>query len=103
MTGNHFVVLTDNNTLTYVVTTAKFDTTGQRWALVALGQYSFDIFYRAGLKNADADEMSRYPHNKLNSEECCRLDDGAVRAVFSNEVPAYVTTLPSLNINIGEL
>ena len=30
------------------------------------------------------------------------MDDTAVRAVFSNEAPTYVTTLPSLNINIIE-
>jgi len=57
----HFTVLTDNNPLTYVLTTAKLDATGQRWSS-ALGQYSFDIFYRAGMKNQDADGLSRYPY-----------------------------------------
>ena len=32
--------------------------------------------------------MSRYPHNKINSEDCYRMDDKAVRAVFSNDAPA---------------
>lgn len=59
----HISVLTDNNPLTYILTSAKLDATGQRWAS-ALGEYSFDITYKAGLRNADADGMSRYPHKR---------------------------------------
>ena len=29
--GGHFQVYTDNNTLTYILTTAKLDASGQRW------------------------------------------------------------------------
>ena len=29
--GGHFEVYTDNNPLTYILTTAKLDDTGQRW------------------------------------------------------------------------
>ena len=29
--GNHFVVYTDNNPLTYVLTNAKLDATGHHW------------------------------------------------------------------------
>ena len=39
----HFTVLTDSNPLAYVLTSAKLDATGQRWAS-ALGQFDFDIF-----------------------------------------------------------
>ena len=39
----------------------------QRWA-AALGEYDFDIFYRAGTKNADADGLSRHPFEKAESE-----------------------------------
>jgi hypothetical protein len=54
LTANKFV---DNNPLTYVLTSAKLDATGQRWAS-ALGEFDFGIIYRAGLRNADADAMS---------------------------------------------
>ena len=57
---NKFTVYTDNNPLTYVFTSAKLDATGQIWAS-ALASYNFDIHYRAGTKNADADGLSRYP------------------------------------------
>ena len=66
--NTHFSVLTDNNPLTYVLTSAKLDATGQRWAS-ALGHYTFDITYRSGLPNNDAEGMSRYPHEKVIKEQ----------------------------------
>ena len=56
--GNKFEVLTDNNPLTYVLTTAKLDATGHQW-LAELSLYDFSIKYRPGLKNGDADGLSR--------------------------------------------
>jgi transposase InsO family protein len=58
--GHSFSVYTDNNPLTYVLTTARLDATGHRW-LAALSSYDFDIQYRPGASNADADALSRLP------------------------------------------
>ena len=55
-----FVVKTDNNPLTYVLTSAKLDATGHRW-LAALASYNFDIQYVPGKSNGDADGLSRIP------------------------------------------
>ncbi|KAK3726814.1 hypothetical protein QZH41_019605 [Actinostola sp. cb2023] len=60
--GNTFLVRTDNNPLTYVTTTAKLDATGHRWLAAALATYNFDIVYRSGKKNRDADALSRRPY-----------------------------------------
>ena len=49
--GSKFHVLTDNNPLTYVLTTASLDATSHRW-LAALSAYDFDITYRAAQHNA---------------------------------------------------
>ena len=51
-------MVTDNNPLTYVFTTAKLDATGQRW-LAELSNYNCSISYRSGKQNADADGLSR--------------------------------------------
>jgi len=61
--GRHFVVFTDNNPLTYVLTSAKLDATGHRW-LAALSTYDFSINYRPGVSNADADGLSRMPREE---------------------------------------
>ena len=47
--GTKFEAITNNNPLTYKLTTAKLDETGQRW-IAALSNYDFNIKYRSGNK-----------------------------------------------------
>ena len=72
--GARFSVLTDNNPLTYVLTSAKLDATGHRW-LAALAAYQFDIKYRAGKLNTDADALSRLAPAR------CKINSSVVSAV----------------------
>ncbi|TKS65786.1 Retrovirus-related Pol polyprotein [Collichthys lucidus] len=62
--GNAFTVITDNNPLTYVLKSAKLDAASYRW-LAALSTFDFNIKYRAGKSNQDADGLSRRPHDAL--------------------------------------
>ncbi|KAK0134216.1 Retrovirus-related Pol polyprotein from transposon 412 [Merluccius polli] len=62
------MVLTDNNPLTYVLTSAKLDAAGHRW-LAALSTYNFSIKYRAGHANTDADGLSRRPHGPPQEDD----------------------------------
>lgn len=55
-----FTVYTDNNPLTYVLSTAKLNAVGHRW-VGELADFHFTIKYRPGKANADADTLSRYP------------------------------------------
>jgi transposase InsO family protein len=76
--GAKFTVLTDNNPLTYVLTSAKLDATGHRW-LAALSAYQFDIKYRSGQNNRDADALSRLPSGPSEIKEevvssICQVD-----------------------------
>ena len=41
----HFMVYTDNNPLTYTLTTARLNATGHRW-VAELSEFKFDIIYR---------------------------------------------------------
>ena len=65
--GGHFEVYTDNNPLTYILTTAKLDATGQRW-VASLANYNFKIFYRSGKLNAEADALSCIPWESTQVE-----------------------------------
>lgn len=56
--GHHCDVRTDNNPLTYILSTAKLDALGHRW-LAALSMYDLSISYRSGKRNIDADALSR--------------------------------------------
>uniref|UniRef100_A0A9J8CSN7 Gypsy retrotransposon integrase-like protein 1 n=1 Tax=Cyprinus carpio carpio TaxID=630221 RepID=A0A9J8CSN7_CYPCA len=62
--GAEFVVVTDSNPLTYILTSAKLDATSYRW-LSSLSTYNFKLQYRAGSQNCDADGLSRRPHGEL--------------------------------------
>ena len=56
--GATFDVFTDNNPLTYILTTAKLDAMGHRW-VASFGPYNFAIHYKPGKLNTDADSLSR--------------------------------------------
>ena len=61
--GEEFTVYTDNNPLTYVLTSAKLDATGQRW-IAALANYNFSLQYKSGKTNIEADALSRIPNRE---------------------------------------
>ena len=52
-----FTVHTDNNPLTYVLTTPNLDATGHHW-VGALASYQFNLEYQKGSDNAEADMLS---------------------------------------------
>ena len=56
--GATFNVYTDNNPLTYILSTAKLDAMGHRW-MASLGPYNFALHYKPGKLNCDADALSR--------------------------------------------
>ena len=65
--GRHFEVYTDNNPLTYILTTAKLDATGQRW-VASVANYNFKIFYKSGKLNVEADALSCIPWESTQME-----------------------------------
>lgn len=58
ISGASFVTCTDNNPLTYILTTAKLNSTGHRW-LASLANYNFSLQYHPGKINIDADALSK--------------------------------------------
>ena len=58
--GGEFEVYMDNNLLTYILTTAKLDATGQR-RVDSLANYNIMILYKSGKCNVEADALSRIP------------------------------------------
>ena len=75
--GGQFDVYTDNNPLTYVLTSAKLDATGQRW-VASLANYDFRIFYKSGKSNVGADVLSCIPRAST-----ILIDAPAVKAIMS--------------------
>ncbi|KAK7898562.1 hypothetical protein WMY93_019415 [Mugilogobius chulae] len=83
--GNVFTVVTDNNPLRYVLTKAKLDATSYRW-LAALSTFTFDIKYRAGKQNQDADGLSRRPHGELISDSASQEESQRIHEFTSHHL-----------------
>ena len=84
-----FEVFTDNNPLTYVLTSAKLDACGQRW-VAKLTNYNFSIKYRCGVSNTEADALSRikWPEaisEKLDLNNGC-MDTHVINAILTGAV-----------------
>lgn len=62
--GHKFSVLTDNNPLKYVMSTAKLDAKGQCW-VSQLAMFDFSIEYRQGKSNSNADALSRMSNQEV--------------------------------------
>ena len=65
-----FQIFTDNNPLTYVLTTAKLNATTLRW-VGELADFKFSIQYRPGKANGDADAFSRLPYDMEKYMSTC--------------------------------
>ncbi|KAJ8009627.1 hypothetical protein DPEC_G00090880 [Dallia pectoralis] len=76
-----FTVFSDNNPLTYVLSSAKLNATGCRW-VAELADFHFTIRYRPGKENVDADSLSRMPVNmEVMMGQCTeKLTSDCVRA-----------------------
>ena len=101
--GADFEVVTDNNPLTYVLTTAKLDAARQRW-ISELSNYNFSIRYRRGNQNVDADSLSRLE----NSGFC--LHNDMVKAISQSssvlaqeQVPCDTVQEENAGTDSGEL
>ena len=95
--GGHFEVYTDNNPLTYILTTAKLDATGQRW-VASLANYNFKIFYKRGKLNVEADALSHIPWENTQIEH---MEPLIVKTMLQSKLESE-TSLPSeyLQVNL---
>ena len=78
-----FLVRTDNNPLTYVLTTPNLDAVGHRW-VVAMAGYNFEIQYIRGLDNKVADALS-HVGGRLDEDDVKELlDQSAIKELLSH-------------------
>ena len=87
--GGRFDVYTDNNPLTYILSSAKLDACGQRW-VASLANYDFKLFYKTGKSN-----MSRIPRKEYHE-----LEGPVVKALLKASQESYWT---DYNENLTEI
>ena len=83
-----FTVYTDNSPLKYLQT-AKLGAVGQRWAS-QLALFKFEIIYRSGKSNANADALSR-----LLCQDCSDTSSSVVEVTNNLAHSSNTTALPS--------
>ena len=77
-----FLVCTDNNPLTYVMTTPNLDTVRHRW-VAAMAGYNFEIEYIRGTDNKVANALS-HMGRRLDEEAVKELlDQGAIKELLN--------------------
>ena len=98
-----FMVYTDNNPLTYVLTTAKLNATGLRW-VADLAEFNFSIKYRPGKENVDADCLSRRPMEISELMKSCTesVEPSSVAAVFSGSTVGCVGSISRVDVSACE-
>ena len=92
MYGSKFTAYTDNNPLTYILSSAKLDAIGQRW-VAELANFDFSIAYRAGKHNIDADPLSRISQVQQDTSDVKSINfvlPEVVKAVCNSVVHAPV-------------
>ena len=95
--GNKFQVFTDSNPLTYVLTTAKLDATSHRW-VATLSNYDFELIYRSGKTNTEADALSRieWPEAMKMGPGTVHMEQDTVHAVCHAVVCPQVALVESV-------
>ena len=90
----YLYVFTDNNPLTYVLTSAKLDACGQRW-VAKLANYNFSIRYRCGVSNTEADALNRIKWPEALSDNV-DIDNGCMDTHVINAILTGAVTKSSL-------
>ena len=81
-----FILTTDNNPLTYIMTTAKLDAMTHRW-VAELSQFNFEIRYRRGVENKAADALSRMSETTVKAIwDGTRVEDLVSSCSMSHQV-----------------
>ena len=86
-----FLVKTNNNPLTYIMSTPNLDATGHCW-VSALAKYDFQLEYQKGRDNAAADALSQVTTG-LQPEAVQAVLDGAAMGAsqrVEKESPAII-------------
>lgn len=80
--GNKFLAFTDNNPLVHLYT-AHLGATEQRWA-AQLGNFNFELKYRPGTSNRNADVLSRLPQ-ETRADQQAHVETAVVESEASME------------------
>ena len=91
--GNTFDIYTDNNPLTYMLTTAKLDAMGHRW-VASLANYNFHLHYHSGRSHVEADALSQIDWGKNDQIFPAEAIQAIVTAALAGQGKDYIKAIP---------
>ena len=91
--GNTFHVYTDNNSLMYVLMTAKLDVMGTD-GTTGLATYNFHIHYQSGKSNVEADALSRIDWGKDDKTLPADSIQAIVTAALTGQGNDHIEIIP---------
>ena len=102
--GSTFDMHTNNNLLTYILTTAKLDAASHCW-VASLANYNFRLHYWSGKTNIDADALSRVSWPECmpdNLGTSLKVNAAAIRAIqeAALDQPACPIEAYSYNLHV---
>ena len=96
--GNTFDVYTDNNPLTYVLSTAKLDAVGHRW-IAGLANYNFHIQYKPGKGNVEAVAWSRTDWEKCDDT----IQINSIHAIVAAAINEDMANIEAISCSVQEI
>ena len=72
----------NSNPLAYVLTTTNVDATGHHW-VASLATYNFEVCYRSGKSNVEADALSRIKWDQVTQPD-------AMKAIINMAVGEHI-------------
>lgn len=100
--GRQFTVTSDHNPLTYVMSSAKLDAAGHRWLSELSSSYKFNIRYKPGKANVDADILSRMDTEEMTAEEVQSAAQGHLRNEYSGFICQPIVSCKLVDVNPEE-
>ena len=91
--GNSFDVCTDNNPLTYILSSAKLYAVDHRW-ITSLANYNFHIHYKSVKSNVEADVLSRIDWEKFDETIQADTIQAIVAAAINGNVANHIESVP---------
>ena len=100
--GSAFDMHTNNNLLTYILTTAKLDAASHHW-VASLANYNFRLHYWSGKTNIDADALSRVSWPECmpdNLGTTLKVNAAAIRAIQEAVLDQPVCPIEAYSYNL---
>lgn len=96
--GRRFKIVTDHQPLKWLFSMKDSNSRIVRWRL-KLEEFDYEIIYKAGKYNVNADALSRFPVNAITNQNQLNVDDNYLQLNYEHYCSQPVTTYDTPNLS----